>query len=84
MAETEAPSQLTQDSGKLALWTPLECLMELWLVENGWMLREYDEPPQQTIGEPVELFRQLFEVIHFMHEHHMARRYVTNENLIDV
>ncbi len=69
------------------------------------LLRSYDEPSLQTIGEAVDFFGQLFEVIssnfktkpsvtssltsrsilqglQYMHEHHVAHRYVTRALLI--
>ncbi|KAH8107741.1 hypothetical protein BXZ70DRAFT_884754 [Cristinia sonorae] len=35
------------------------------------LLREYDDPPFETLGEAVEFFRQIFE---FMHQCHVAHR----------
>jgi len=37
-------------------------------------LRQYDDPRFQTIGEAVEFFRQIFQGLRFMHEHHVAHR----------
>ncbi|OCH88107.1 hypothetical protein OBBRIDRAFT_758768 [Obba rivulosa] len=38
------------------------------------LLREHHYPPANTIGEVVELFKQIFEGLNFMHEHHVAHR----------
>jgi len=37
-------------------------------------LRLYNDPPFGTVGEAVEGFRQIFEGLLFMHEHHVAHR----------
>ncbi|KAF8874869.1 hypothetical protein CPB84DRAFT_1736865 [Gymnopilus junonius] len=39
------------------------------------LLRSYDSPRFDTVGEVVECFRQLFEGLQFMHEHHIAHRF---------
>lgn len=46
------------------------------------LLRGYNNPPLQTIGEAVEYFRQVFEGISFMHEHHVAHRDCMNMNIM--
>ncbi|KAH7889023.1 hypothetical protein F5I97DRAFT_1935400 [Phlebopus sp. FC_14] len=38
------------------------------------LLRDYNEPPFDTIGEAVECFRQLFEGLQFMHKNRVAHR----------
>ncbi|KAI0358597.1 hypothetical protein OH77DRAFT_1421003 [Trametes cingulata] len=38
------------------------------------LLRRYNDPRFETVGEAVEFFRQVFEGLHFMHEHHVAHR----------
>ncbi|EMD33666.1 hypothetical protein CERSUDRAFT_56679 [Gelatoporia subvermispora B] len=38
------------------------------------LLRLWNDPPFNTIGEVVEFFRQIFEGMAFMHEHHVAHR----------
>ncbi|OCH88105.1 hypothetical protein OBBRIDRAFT_735113 [Obba rivulosa] len=37
-------------------------------------LRPHNDPPFQTVGEIVEFFRQIFEGLHFMHQHRVAHR----------
>ncbi|EMD38837.1 hypothetical protein CERSUDRAFT_112564 [Gelatoporia subvermispora B] len=37
-------------------------------------LRPFDDPRMETIGEAVEFFKQIFEGLQFMHEHHVAHR----------
>ncbi|KAH9947484.1 hypothetical protein B0H21DRAFT_807454 [Amylocystis lapponica] len=37
-------------------------------------LREYNDPPLDTIGEAVEFLHQVFQGIQFMHENHVAHR----------
>ncbi|KAJ7187918.1 hypothetical protein C8R46DRAFT_1053062 [Mycena filopes] len=38
------------------------------------LLRDYNSPKFDTIGEAVEFFRQIFEGLHFMHQHRVAHR----------
>ncbi|EJF57674.1 hypothetical protein BD309DRAFT_922657 [Dichomitus squalens] len=38
------------------------------------LLKEHNIPPQLTIGEAVDFFRQAFEGLQFMHQHHVAHR----------
>jgi len=38
------------------------------------LLREFDSPQFQTVGEGVEFFRQVFEGLQFMHQNHVAHR----------
>ncbi|TFK83402.1 hypothetical protein K466DRAFT_665869 [Polyporus arcularius HHB13444] len=46
------------------------------------LLREYDDPKLVTVGEAVELFRQLFECLQFMHEQHVAHRDISKLNVM--
>ncbi|GBE80577.1 predicted protein [Sparassis crispa] len=46
------------------------------------LLRGYDDPPMQTMGEAVEFFRQIFEGLQFMHENHVAHRDCMNLNVM--
>jgi len=45
-------------------------------------LRLYNDPPFATVGEAVEGFRQIFEGLLFMHEHHVAHRDCTANNIM--
>ncbi|KAI0358593.1 hypothetical protein OH77DRAFT_1449137 [Trametes cingulata] len=45
-------------------------------------LRPYNAPRFDTIGEAIELFRQLFEGVQFMHEHRVAHRDIMNANVM--
>jgi len=38
------------------------------------LLRAFDDPRLETVGEAVEFFRQVFEGLQFMHENHVAHR----------
>ncbi|TBU42946.1 kinase-like domain-containing protein [Dichomitus squalens] len=38
------------------------------------LLRRYNDPNFLTVGEALEFFRQIFEALAFMHEHHVAHR----------
>ncbi|PSR72684.1 hypothetical protein PHLCEN_2v11446 [Hermanssonia centrifuga] len=38
------------------------------------LLRDYNDPQIQTVGEAVEFFHQMFEGLYFMHENHIAHR----------
>ncbi|KAJ7268130.1 kinase-like domain-containing protein [Mycena haematopus] len=48
--------------------------------EPGWaiivmpLLREYNKPPFDTVGEVVEFFKQTFDGVQFMHKHNIAHR----------
>ncbi|KAJ7162140.1 hypothetical protein C8R46DRAFT_1282644 [Mycena filopes] len=42
------------------------------------LLRRYDSPRFDSIGEAVEFFRQIFEGLQFMHHHRVAHRYGIN------
>jgi len=46
------------------------------------LLRPYDNPKFDTIGEAVECFRQMFEGIQFMHKHRVAHRDCINMNIM--
>ncbi|KAF8442132.1 hypothetical protein L210DRAFT_3477777 [Boletus edulis BED1] len=46
------------------------------------LLRLYTNPNFDTIGEGVECFRQLFEGLQFMHQHHVAHRDCMNRNIM--
>jgi len=46
------------------------------------LLRSYNDPPLQTVGEAVEYFRQVFEGLQFIHEHHVAHRDCMNLNIM--
>ncbi|KAI0358587.1 hypothetical protein OH77DRAFT_1474343 [Trametes cingulata] len=46
------------------------------------LLRRYNNPPFETIGEAVEFFRQVFEGLSFMHEHHVAHRDCQSLNIM--
>ncbi|KAF8838101.1 hypothetical protein BDN67DRAFT_991457 [Paxillus ammoniavirescens] len=45
-------------------------------------LRAYTDPQFDTIGEGVECVRQLFEGLHYIHNHHVAHRECMNRNLM--
>jgi len=38
------------------------------------ILRQYDDPRMDSIGEAVDFFHQIFEGLQFMHSHHVAHR----------
>ncbi|KAJ7282659.1 hypothetical protein C8J57DRAFT_1499628 [Mycena rebaudengoi] len=46
------------------------------------LLRAYDEPNFDTIGEGVEFFRQIFEGLQFMHSNHVAHRDCNANNIM--
>ncbi|KIK71987.1 hypothetical protein PAXRUDRAFT_181501, partial [Paxillus rubicundulus Ve08.2h10] len=46
------------------------------------LLRIYTNPAFDTFGETVECFRQLFEGLRFMHQHHVAHRDCMSRNLM--
>ncbi|KAF8120722.1 kinase-like domain-containing protein [Boletus edulis] len=46
------------------------------------LLRPYNNPNFDTIGEAVECFRQLFEGLQFMHKHRVAHRDCMNRNIM--
>ncbi|KAJ7242390.1 kinase-like domain-containing protein [Mycena haematopus] len=56
--------------------------------EPGWaiivmpLLREYDKPRFDTVGEVVEFFKQIFEGIQFMHKHNIAHRDCSFPNIL--
>ncbi|KAJ7265002.1 kinase-like domain-containing protein [Mycena haematopus] len=46
------------------------------------LLRQYDEPRFDTVGEVVEFFKQIFEGIQFMHKHNIAHRDCSFPNIL--
>ncbi|KAH7920626.1 hypothetical protein BV22DRAFT_1020849 [Leucogyrophana mollusca] len=46
------------------------------------LLREYSDPRFDTVGEAIECFRQLFEGMQFIHQHHVAHRDCMNLNIM--
>ncbi|KAJ7267694.1 kinase-like domain-containing protein [Mycena haematopus] len=46
------------------------------------LLREWDSPRFDTFGEAVEFFRQMFEGLQFMHQHHVAHRDCNSNNIM--
>ncbi|KAJ7140477.1 kinase-like domain-containing protein [Mycena crocata] len=46
------------------------------------LLRRFDEPRFETIGEGVEFFRQIFVGLQFMHHHHVAHRDCNSNNIM--
>ncbi|KAI0745229.1 kinase-like domain-containing protein [Earliella scabrosa] len=46
------------------------------------LLRLFDEPKLATVGEAAEFFRQTFEGLRFMHEHHVAHRDISKLNIM--
>lgn len=46
------------------------------------LLRAFNNPLIQTIGEAVEFFRQVFQGLCFMHEHHVAHRDCMDLNIM--
>jgi len=56
--------------------------------EPGWaiivmpLLRTYDKPRFDTIGEAVAFFMQIFEGLQFMHKNNMAHRDCTSRNIL--
>ncbi|KAI0040834.1 hypothetical protein FA95DRAFT_1549370 [Auriscalpium vulgare] len=45
-------------------------------------LRPYYNPKFDTIGEAIAFFHQIIEGLQFMHQHHIAHRDCTNENIM--
>jgi len=60
--------QVPDDGDKLILVMPL--------------LREYYDPRFDTVGEVVDFFRQVFEGLQFMHQHHVAHRDCMHLNIM--
>ncbi|KAJ6502050.1 kinase-like domain-containing protein [Mycena sanguinolenta] len=56
--------------------------------EPGWaiivmpLLRRYDKPRFDTIGETVEFFKQIFEGVQFMHKNNASHRDCTSRNIM--
>ncbi|KAI0745242.1 kinase-like domain-containing protein [Earliella scabrosa] len=46
------------------------------------LLRAHYDPKLETVGEAVELFRQMFECLQFMHEHRVAHRDISKLNVM--
>ncbi|KAJ7637467.1 hypothetical protein B0H17DRAFT_1106842 [Mycena rosella] len=46
------------------------------------LLRRYDSPRFDTFGEVMECFRQIFEGLHFMHQHRVAHRDCNSLNIM--
>jgi len=46
------------------------------------MLRPWDRPKFETVGEVVEFIRQIFEGLQFMHEHRLAHRDISLVNIM--
>ncbi|EAU82366.1 other/AgaK1 protein kinase [Coprinopsis cinerea okayama7 len=46
------------------------------------ILRAYDDPPLETLGEAVDYIRQILEGFAFLHEHRVAHRDVRFENIM--
>ncbi|KAJ7797156.1 kinase-like domain-containing protein [Mycena olivaceomarginata] len=46
------------------------------------LLRQFDTPYFETVGEAIECFRQIFEGVQYMHEHHVAHRDCTKGNIM--
>jgi len=46
------------------------------------LLRSWDEPAFETVGEGVDFFRQLFEGLQFIHEQHVAHRDISMLNVL--
>ncbi|KAH9931537.1 uncharacterized protein B0H18DRAFT_989848 [Fomitopsis serialis] len=46
------------------------------------LLRRYDSPPFETVGEAVDFFSQVFEGLQFMHHHYVAHRDCMNQNIM--
>ncbi|KAF7363869.1 Protein kinase domain-containing protein [Mycena sanguinolenta] len=53
-----------------------------WAIIVMPLLRRYDKPRFDTIGEAVEFFKQIFEGVQFMHNHNVAHRDCTSNNLM--
>ncbi|KAG2135802.1 hypothetical protein DEU56DRAFT_806610 [Suillus clintonianus] len=46
------------------------------------LLRPFDDPPFETIGEIIDFVRQVFEGLQFMHKHRVAHRDCMNLNIM--
>ncbi|KAG1785388.1 uncharacterized protein HD556DRAFT_1422979 [Suillus plorans] len=46
------------------------------------LLRPFDDPPFETIGEIIDFALQVFEGLQFMHKHHVAHRDCMNLNIM--
>ncbi|KAJ6625325.1 kinase-like domain-containing protein [Mycena sp. CBHHK59/15] len=46
------------------------------------LMRKYDEPRFDTLGEAVDFFRQIFEGLQFMHKHLVAHRDCCSNNIM--
>ncbi|KAH9937750.1 hypothetical protein B0H21DRAFT_758148 [Amylocystis lapponica] len=46
------------------------------------LLRQYDDPPLETVGELIEFLRQVFQGLQFMHQQHVAHRDCMNLNIM--
>ncbi|KAI0929999.1 hypothetical protein AcW1_008783 [Taiwanofungus camphoratus] len=46
------------------------------------LLREYDDPQFETVGEVIDFLRQVFHGLQFMHQHHVAHRDITSLNVM--
>ncbi|KAF7324698.1 Protein kinase domain-containing protein [Mycena kentingensis (nom. inval.)] len=45
------------------------------------LVRRVDSPPFETFGEAVEMFRQIFEAVQFLHHHNVAHRDLHSLNI---
>ncbi|KAJ7159465.1 kinase-like domain-containing protein [Mycena filopes] len=46
------------------------------------LMRKYDDPPFDTVGEVVDFFHQIFEGMQFMHQHGIAHRDCCSDNIM--
>ncbi|KAH6899459.1 other/AgaK1 protein kinase [Coprinopsis sp. MPI-PUGE-AT-0042] len=46
------------------------------------ILRQYDDPPFDTIGEAIDFLRQILEGFVFLHEHRVAHRDIKGDNIL--
>ncbi|KAJ7162138.1 hypothetical protein C8R46DRAFT_1353155 [Mycena filopes] len=46
------------------------------------LMRKYDSPPFDTVGEAVDFFQQIFEGLQFMHKHLVAHRDCSSNNIM--
>ncbi|KAJ7700291.1 kinase-like domain-containing protein [Mycena metata] len=46
------------------------------------LMRKYDSPGFDTVGEVVDFFQQIFEGLQFMHKHHIAHRDCCSDNIL--
>ncbi|KAJ7268141.1 kinase-like domain-containing protein [Mycena haematopus] len=53
-----------------------------WAIIVMPLLREYDKPRFDTVGEVVEFFKQIFEGVQFMHKHNIAHRDCADNNIM--